>query len=599
MSEIQINDELLEMGLEDGKDAQTLEELKIEIKEHKSAGLAPQWFTALGWQTIRNTYLWRDGDEKTVLDAHKRIAKGAAQYLPEMIREEYEQKFFDILWKGWLIPSSPVFSNLGTNRGLAVSCSGQYVADDLYELGMAEVEASMLTKYGFGTSAYYGDVRERGSKIKGTGGKSNGAISYLKHMKDKISDTSQGGTRRGAFAGYIGMEHGDFDEILDWFKANHDKFSLGMCVTESFIEKCRQGDKEALRRRQKVEELRRQIGSPYLVYVDKMNRLNPKKLVDLGLLVVASNLCTEITLPANKEYSFSCVLSSANCLLYDEWADTDAVEVMIIFLDCVAQDLITRGKKIRGMGKVVAFTERARALGLGLLGYHSYLQRKRVPFESLEASQINSKIFKNMKTKAVHASKQLGELLGVPEWCEDGMRNTHLLAVAPNTTSAHLAGSTSQGIEPWVGNYFVQPGSKGTLLRINPEMISLLKGYNRYDRETLTSIRDNAGSVQHLDFITQHEKDVFRTAYEIDQMAILRQAEQRQKYICQGQSLNMFFPATGDDWTQDQIHDLNQYIDDCHSYAEDSDWIKALYYVRSQAGLAADTGRSACLACEG
>ena len=599
MSELAVTDELLEMGLGDGKDEQTLEELKVELKQMKANFEAPGWFTALGWQTIRNSYLWRDGGETTILQAYKRISAGAAKYLPEMIREDYEEKFFNLLWRGWLIPSSPVFSNLGTNRGLAVSCSGQYVADDLYELGMAEVEASMLTKYGFGTSAYYGDVRARGSKIKGTGGKSNGAISYLKHLKDKINDTSQGGTRRGAVAGYIDMDHGDFDEIMDWFKANHDKFSLGLCVTEAFLEKCRQGDREALRRRQKAEEFRRQIGSPYLVYVDKMNRMNPKAMVDLGLLVRASNLCTEITLPANKELSFSCVLSSMNAYLYDEWKDTDAVEIAIVFLDCVAEDLIQRGANIPGMAKVVAFTKKARALGLGLLGYHSYLQKLRVAFESLEAGQINAAMFKNIKTKAVHASKMLAELLGPAELADNGMRNSHLLAVAPNTTSAHMAGSKSQGIEPWVGNYFVQPGSKGTLLRINPECIDMLKGYGRYDRDTLDSIRDHAGSVQHLDFVSDLDKDVFRTAYEIDQMVILRQAEQRQRYICQGQSLNMFFPATGDDWTQDQIHDLNQYIDDCHSYAEDSDWIKALYYVRSQAGLAADTGRSACLACEG
>lgn len=592
-------DELLEMGLDDGKDMQTLEDLKTELKQMKADGNAPEWFTSLGWQTIRNSYLWRDGGERTVRDAHVRIAKGAAKYLPEHLRKIYELKFFNILWNGWLIPSSPVFSNLGTNRGLAVSCSGQYVPDDLYGIGMSEVEAAMLTKFGFGTSAYYGDLRSRGANIKGTGGKSNGSAAYMKHMKEKISDTSQGGTRRGAFAGYTHMLHGDFDEILDWFKANHDKFSLGLVVTEEFLELCRKGDKEALRRRKKALELRRQIGSPYFVYVDKMNKLNPKKLVDLGLLVVASNLCTEITLPANKDYSFSCVLSSMNAYKYDEWAETDAIETAIVFLDCVAEDLIQRGKSIRGMEKIVAFTERARALGLGLLGYHSYLQKKRIAFESLEANYVNARIFKNMKEKAVKASKMLGELLGVPEWCEDGMRNTHFLAVAPNTTSAHLAGSISQGIEPWVGNYFVQPGSKGTLLRINPECIELLKSYGKYDKETLAKIRDAAGSVQGLDFLTQHEKDVFKTAYEIDQMVILRQAEQRQKYICQGQSLNLFFPKTGDDWTQEQIHDLNQYIDDCHSYAEDSDWIKALYYVRSQAGLAADTGRSACLACEG
>ncbi len=596
---IEVNDELLTMGLDDGTDEQTLEELKVELKTMKANGTAPEWFTSLGWQTIRNTYLWRDGGETTVIDAYDRIAKGAASYMPTELQELYECKFFELLWKGWLIPASPVFSNLGTNRGLPVSCSGQYVADDLEEICDAETEATILTKYGFGTSAYYGHVRERGAKIKGTGGKSNGAISYIKLMKNKIGETSQGGTRRGAFAAYIDMDHGDFDEILDWFKQEHDKFSLGLCVTEDFTERCRQGQKEALRRRRKAEEMRRQVGSPYLVFVDKMNRLNPPKLVSMGLLVWASNLCTEITLPSSKDYSFSCVLSSMNAYHYDEWKDTDAVQVAIVFLDCVAEALIDRGSKIRSLKKVVAFTKKSRALGLGLLGYHSYLQKKRIAWESLEASQINALMFKNIKTNAVQASKWLGDLLGVPEWCENGMRNTHLLAVAPNTTSAHIGGSKSQGIEPWVGNYFVQPTSKGTLLRINPECIELLKEHNRYDRETLTKIRDAAGSVQGLDFLTAHEKDVFRTAYEIDQMTILRQAEQRQRYICQGQSLNLFFPACGEDWSQEQIHDLNQYIDDCHSYAEDSEWIKALYYVRSQAGLAADTGRSACLACEG
>jgi len=585
-----------QLAEEMGVDEATLAELKKELRDMQKSGDAPDWYQTVGWQTVRNDYIWREGGETTIKQAFQRIAKGAAHYLPADMKH-YEQKFFDLLWKGWLVPSSPVFANMGTGMGMAVSCSGSHIDDDLFQIYGVLQESAMLSKYGFGTSGNFSAIRSRGVKVKGTGGKSSGIMAWVKSYKQMIEEVTQGKKRRGAFAGYINIDHGDFYDLMHWYKSNHDKFNLGLNISQAFIDRCKAGDEDAIKRRSLALELRRVIGSPYLFYIDKANNASPQKFKDLGLTVKASNLCTEITLPADKDHSYSCVLSSMNGYLYDEWENTDAVETAIVFLDCIAEDLIVRGASVQGLEKVVRFTRKARALGLGVLGYHSFLQKKMVPFESLEAQLINSQMFKKIQEQATAASKMLGEKLGIPEWCSD-MRNATLIAIAPNTTSAHMAGSISQGIEPWVGNYFIQPSSKGQLLRINPHFVDLLKAKKRYSKEVLESVRDANGSCQHLDFLSDLEKQVFRTAYELDQMVILRQAEQRQRYICQGQSLNLFFPKADDNWTPSQVSDFNQYMDDCHSYADQSPTIKALYYVRSQAGMAADTGRSnECIAC--
>lgn len=590
-----------QMGLEDDT---LFDELEIELDKMKAEGTAPEWFTVMGWQTIRKSMLWRQGGERTPKDAFERVAKAASSYLPPAYSSKYEKKFFQLFWNGWLALATPVFANLGTTRGMAVSCSGNHIEDDLYSIYENLKECALLTKYGFGTSANFSALRSRGTQIAGTGGHSSGVVSWIKQYKHMTDVVTQGSTRRGAIAAYVDIESGDFDEIIDWFRHEHDKFNIGFLYSDRFIERLRSGDAEVIRRRKRHLDIRRLTGSGYIVYIDKVNKQNPVMYKDQGLDVKASNLCTEICLHSDKDHIFTCVLSSLNCLYFDQWKNTDAVEVATVFLDCVAEDLIVRGENVKGLERAVRFTKKGRALGLGLLGFHSYLQSHMIPIESLDAHYKNNEIFIHINQKTLEASRWMAKEFGEPEWCKGyGVRNTHRTAIAPNMTSAVVCGSQSQGIEPWYGCYFLQDTSKGSLLRINPFFIKLLKSKNKYTREVLESVRDAGGSCQHLTFLSDDEKAVFKTAFEIDQMALLRLANHRQKFICQGQSLNLFFPAVDESWDAEQIDRLHQYIDDCHSWAEQSSHIKALYYMRSQASVGADKGKSIldnqCLACEG
>jgi len=602
MTKVSEKEELkAQMGLEEDL---LFDELEAELDEMKSAGTAPEWFTVMSWQTIRKSMLWREGGERTPKDAYTRVAKAAASYLPAEIRSAYEKKFFDLSWKGWLALATPVFSNLGTDRGMAVSCSGNFIEDDLGSIYENLKECAMLTKYGFGTSGCFAALRSRGTGIKGTGGHSSGVVSWIRQYKQMTDVVTQGSTRRGAIAAYVDIESGDFDETLDWFRHEHDKFNIGFLVSDDFIERCKNGDAEAIRRRKRILDIRRLTGSGYIVYIDKANAQNPECYKTHNMSVKASNLCTEIFLHSDSENVFTCVLSSMNALHFDEWKNTDAVQTAIFFLDCVAQDLIERGEGIPGLERAVHFTKRNRALGLGLLGFHSFLQSHMIGMEELSAHYKNEEIFRHMQSESLAASQKLAEMFGEPEVLKGtGLRNTHRLAVAPNMTSAMVCGSQSQGIEPWYGCYFNQDTSRGALLRINPFFIKLLKKKKKYTKEVLQSVRDAGGSCQHLDFLSDQEKLVFKTAFEIDQMVLLRLANNRQKHICQGQSLNLFFPAIDESWGEEEIDKLHQIIDDCHSWAEQSSHLKALYYMRSQASISADKGRSIldnqCVACEG
>jgi len=590
-----------QMGLDEDM---LFDELELELEQMKADDLAPDWFTVMSWQTIRKSMLWRQGGETTPRDAYTRVAKSAAGYMPLDLQAEYEKKFFDLAWKGWLALATPVFANLGTDRGMAVSCSGNYVEDDLGSIYGNLKECAMLTKYGFGTSACFSALRSRGAGIVGTGGHSSGVVSWIRQYKQMTDVVTQGSTRRGAIAAYIDIESGDFDELLDWFRHEHDKFNVGFLFGDSFIKRCKDGDAEAIRRRKRVLDIRRLTGSGYIIYIDKANAQNPECYAKHDMTVKASNLCTEIFLHSDKDNVFTCVLSSMNALHFDTWKNTDAVQVATIFLDCVAQDLIERGENIPGLERAIHFTKRNRALGLGLLGFHSYLQSHMIGIEELDAHYKNEEIFRHLNTESLKATKRLAVLFGEPEVLKGtGLRNTHRLAVAPNMTSAMVCGSQSQGIEPWYGCYFNQDTSRGALLRINPFFIKLLKSKKKYTREVLESVRDAGGSCQHLDFLADSEKSVFKTAFEIDQMVLLRLANNRQKQICQGQSLNLFFPAIDESWGEEEITKLHQIIDDCHSWAEQSSHLKALYYMRSQASVGADKGRSIlenqCVACEG
>lgn len=558
------------------------EQLSEERKKLQAEGSLPEWFTTLGWQMFKDKYLYNALSYKGQLI---RIAETAAYYMPSQ-NSLWAERFFEIMWKGWLAPSTPVLANMGTNRGMPVSCSGGYVADSIDGFWSAKHEAALLTKHGFGTSNYLGDIRPRGSKIS-VGGKASGILPEFKSFVQLSQDVSQGGIRRGAWAGYVSIEHEDFEELAAYVLNEPDDCNIGWNIHDTFIERLEAGDKEALKRLQEALYIKCVTGRGYFFFPDKVNRLNPDCYKALDLLVKASNLCTEITLPADENHTFTCVLSSMNLAKYDEWKDTDAVFWATVFLDCVAEDFITKGSKIKGLEKAVRFTYKSRALGLGTMGFHTYLQQNNIAIESLEAHFKNLEIYKHLHDESLRASQWLAGVQGEPEWCEGfGVANSHRTAIAPNTSSALICGSVSQGIEPVYQNVYTQGSASGDMYRINPVLLEVMKEKGVYNKKVLEDIASKQGSVQHVDWLDEHQKLVFKTAFEIDQKTLIRLASTRQQYICQGQSLNLFFNADEDE----------QYIMEVHKEAFLDPNIKSLYYMRSLAGV--QTSKT-CISCEG
>lgn len=555
------------------------EQYSQQRKIGQQLGEVPDFFITPGFQMFDKKYTV---EGQTLKDRYQVIAKTAGDLATEMYGENnWENKFFDVIWKGWLSPSTPVLANLGTDRGLAVSCTGNYVEDSIYGFYDSRLESAVLTKHGFGTSSYLGDIRARGSRFSDNG-KANGVVPVAKGFVQDMDDTSQGSTRRGAWAGYLEADHNDFDELCDYMYAHPDGLNLGWIITNAFIERLKEGDKETIRRYQKILKTRAVTGKGYMFFVDKVNEQNPKSYAENGLSVKASNLCCEIALHSDEDHSFSCVLSSLNLAKWDEWKDTDTVKIATVFLDCIAEDLIRRGRKIKGMEKVVRFTEKSRALGLGVMGYHTLLQSKMIAFDSTYAEELNVEIFKKINNDARLASMEMAAKAGSPEWADDLYRNTHLMAVAPTMSTALIVGGVSQGIEPVVANVYNQSSAAGEMARINPVLIDIMKERGRYNQETIDDIIDHGGSVQHVDWLNPHEREVFKTAYEINQEAIIRQASDRQQYIDQGQSLNLFFDAS----------ESPQYISKIHKMAMLDPYIKGLYYMRSKAGIQASKKNS-------
>lgn len=566
------------------KEQSIYEELGEERKRLQEDGKLPDWVTTPAWQMLKENYLSEKyPDLKSV---YSRVANHAAKYTNN--QEEWSAKFFELFWKGWLAASTPVLSNMGTGFGCAVSCSGGYINDSVYDFYDAQKEAAVLSKNGFGTSGYMGDIRPRGSQITGMKGAASGALPVFKDFVQMSRDISQGSQRRGAWAGYIEIDHGDFHELVNYIAKNPDDANIGWNITDDFIARLDAGDKDAIERYQKALKLKMITGKGYFFFVDKVNRQAPQMFKDKGLDIKASNLCSEIALFSDADHTFSCVLSSMNASLYDEWKDTDAVFNATVFLDCVNQDLIEIGKMKRGMEKVVRFAEKSRALGLGMLGFHTYLQDHMIPFDSMDAYYKNTEIFKHLHDESKRASEWMAKEFGEPEWCEGyGVRNVTRIAVAPNMSSSLICGSVSQGIEPIYKNAYVQNTAAGKIDRVNPTLLRLMKEKGVYSEEVVKDIINHQGSVQHVEWLDESEKEVFKTAFEIPQTQIIRLASARQRFIDQAQSINLFFSADEDE----------EYISEVHKMAFKDPYIKSLYYIRSENGV--DVNKTACVACEG
>lgn len=421
------------------------------------------------------------------------------------------------------------------------NCFGSYITDDLNGIFDTVSEVAMMNKLGGGTSGYFGAIRARGSEIT-AGGKSNGTFSFLQIFDKVVSVVNQNGIRRGMFAGYIDIDHADIEEWVDIHTEGNPVQDIywGVNVTNSFIEKVKNGDKAARNLWAKILSVKTATGIPYLHFIDNVNENKADVYLDKNMKIHASNMCMEISLPSSADESFVCCLMSMNLLHYDKWKDTDAVKTAVYFLDAVMSEFIEKAKVIPKMEKAVRFAERHRALGLGVLGWHSYLQSQMIPFDGFEAMMKNAEIFKHIREESYQGSRELAELLGEPELLKGyGRRNTTLMAVAPTKSSSFILGQVSQGVEPIKANLFIKDTAKVKTVFKNPFLEKLLAERDKDTPEVWESINKAGGSVAHLDFLTPREKDVFKTFEEINQMSIIQQAAQRQQFIDQGQSINL------------------------------------------------------------
>lgn len=472
------------------------------------------------------------------------IADHAAALLQD---PAFGDKFYHYMARGYFSLSSPIWSNFGLGRGLPISCFGSFIGDSIYDIMRTTAEVGMMSKIGGGTSAYFGAIRPRGSDISNNG-KSDGSFNFTKLFDTVIDVISQGTSRKGQFAGYIDIEHGDIEEWLEIHSEGNpiQLMYYGVCIGNDWLESMKAGDADKRRIWAKLLQRKSESGIPYLFFKDNANAGRPEVYKDRDMPIYASNLCTEIMLPAGEEESFVCCLSSMNLLHYNEWKDTDAVETLTYFLDAVMSEFIDKSADLPYLDRAHRFAKRHRALGLGVLGWHSYLQSEMIAFDSFAAMQKNNEIFKCLQNKTLAASQALAAKFGEPEILQGyGRRNTTLMSIAPTKSSSFILGSVSPSVEPFKSNYHVKDLAKIKTTYKNPFLVKLLESKGLNSSNIWESILLHDGSVQHLEQLSEQEKEVFKTFAEISQLAVIQQAAQRQKYIDQGQSINvMIHPNT-------------------------------------------------------
>lgn len=525
-------------------------------------------------------YYWLNDDSRKFLErgylkegetAEDRISVIAKTAQKELKIRNFAKKFEEYMSYGWYSLSSPIWANYGLKRGLPISCFGSYVDDTLEAILTKQAEIGMMTKMGGGTSGYFGDLRSRGSEIS-SGGKSNGPVHFMELFETVTNVVSQSNVRRGSFAAYMPIEHKD---ILEFLQIRGDgnpiqNLSIGVTISDKWMKSMIEGDKPKRKIWGKILQKRFESGYPYLFFSDTMNKNAPDVYKDKKMKIHASNLCSEIALSSSNDESFVCNLSSMNLLHYDEWKGSDAVEVLTFFLDAVMSEFIRKTEDMPYMDAPRKFAENQRALGIGVLGWHSYLQSKMIPFESFEAKTLTGQISSLMKQESHQASKILAEEYGEPELLKGyGRRNVTTLAVAPTTSSSFILGQVSPSVEPLNSNYFVKDLAKGKFTYKNPYLEKTLDSHGKNNRNIWKSILTNGGSVQHLEFLTDEEKGVFKTFGEIAQKEIVIQASIRQRNIDQAQSINlMIHPKT-------PVKEVNQLL----IFAWEQG-VKTLYYHR-------------------
>ena len=536
------------------------------------------------------------------VSAEQRIADIAerAEQLLEM--PGFAEKFYHYMSEGYYSLASPVWSNFGKERGLPISCFGSHVDDDIGNILYSQSEVGMMSKLGGGTSGYFGKIRHRGAEIKNNG-EASGAVHIMRLFESMVDVVSQGSVRRGRFSPYLPIDHPDIMEFLEIGTEGNpiQELTHGVTVTNDWMQAMIDGDEEKRKVWAKVLQSRGEMGYPYIFFTDNANNGAADVYKDKKLPIYASNLCTEIMLPSNHDWSFVCVLSSINVLHYDKWKDTDAVETMIYFLDAVITEFLEKLEAYKNsdnrddqqtflfMERAYNFSKENRALGMGVLGWHSLLQSKMLPFDSQESYDLNSEVFKKIKENSNKASRHLAEKFGEPELLKGyGRRNTTLNAIAPTTSSAFILGQVSQGIEPIWSNIYVKDIAKIKTTIKNPFLVELLQTKGMDKPEVWKEIRDRDGSVQDLDFLTDHEKEVFKTYSEIDQLAIIYQAANRQNHIDQGQSLNIIIHPDTSTKEINKIHVTAWKLG-----------LKSLYYQHSMNAAQKFKQKKDCESCEG
>jgi len=555
----------------------------------------PEWMNEVSLATVSNGYLLPDENPKK---AYRRVADAVAKRLD---RPDLANKFFKYMWKGWLNLASPVLSNTGTDKGLPISCFGIDTPDSIRGIGLTNAELMRLTSLGGGVGIGLGRVRGRGVKIgNGETGQSEGIVPWAKIFDSTIIATNQGSVRRGAASVNLDINHRDIKEFLRIRRPQGDPnrqcLNLHQCVSidDKFMQRLEHRDPEAMELWVEILKSRVETGEPYIMFKDNVNNANPAAYVKNNLDVTMTNICSEIALHTDEEHSFVCCLSSLNITRYDEWKDTDLVETAIYFLDGVLEEFLIKTNGKESMIRSHRSAKKGRALGLGVLGWHSFLQSKGLPFNSIASTSWTNRIFSQIKTQAEAASRKLAEEYGEPVWCKGtGMRNTHLIAIAPTVSNSTISGGVSAGIEPIPANVYTFNSSKGTFIRKNPVLEKYLEDKGHNTEEVWQQILKDRGSIANLpeDIMPFEDKEVFLTFAEINQLALVEQASVRQKYVDQAQSLNLAFDPG----------DSPKFINLVHQTA----WklgLKTLYYLRTDSVINGDIGSRTsedCISCDG
>ena len=566
--------------------------LQVDYSQWEAGKQYPEWMDEISLATISKGYLLPG---ETVRTAYKRVASASANRLK---KPELANKFFKYIWNGWIGLASPVISNMGTDRGLPISCFGIDTPDSIRGIGLTNAELMKLTASGGGVGISLSRIRQRGEGIAGNG-KSEGVVPWAKIYDSSIIATNQGNVRRGAASVNLDIEHGDIDEFLQISRPKGDPnrqcLNLHQCVVvgDSFMRKLEARDSESMNKWATVLKSRMETGEPYIMYKDNVNKNNPIAYRMNNLDVSMTNICSEITLFTDEEHSFICCLSSLNLAKWEEYKDTDCIQTAIWFLDGVMQEFIDKSNGKESLKRTHKHASKGRALGLGVMGWHTFLQQKNLPFNSVASTVHTRNIFNKIRSESESASMDLAAEYGEPLWCRGtGMRNTHLLAVAPTVSNSVICGGISAGIEPLPANVYTFNGAKGTFIRKNKVLELLLKSKGENKNKWWDQMLQEGGSVLNLpdNVLSTEEKDVFLTFSETNQLELIKQAAERQKYIDQTQSLNLSFDP----------NDSPKWINQVHMEA----WklgVKTLYYLRTDSVIKGDLGSrmADCLSCDG